>query len=69
MRLGEIARLIGVVPNRCWRKQRWPSEGAAKAHLRALLRAPFVKDAARLNVYLCSHCGWYHVGRGGAHGG
>jgi len=68
MRLGDVVRLIGVTPSRCWRKQKWRSEGAAKAHLRSLLRAPFVKDAEHLGVYLCPHCGWYHVGRGGTDG-
>jgi hypothetical protein len=64
MRLGEIARFTRMRLAPCWRKQKWPSEGAAKAHLRSLLRAPFVKDKAHLGVYICPHCRWYHVGRG-----
>lgn len=63
MKLGEAARLVGVAPNPCWRKQKWKSEGAAQAHLRSLLRASFVKDAKLLNVFLCPYCRWYHVGR------
>lgn len=65
MKLGEVARLIGVSPNRCWRKQRWRSQGAADAHLRALRKAPWCKDGAQLNVYLCPWCQWYHVGHNG----
>lgn len=68
MKLGDVARLIGVTPNRCWRKQRWRSDGAAQAHLRALRRAVYVKDEIHLHVYLCPYCQWYHVGRGGVDG-
>ena len=65
MKLGEVARLIDVTPNRCWRKEKWRSVGAANAHLRALLRAPYVKNKEQLHVYPCPYCWWYHVGRSG----
>jgi hypothetical protein len=70
MRLGEVARLIGLRPSYCWRKQQWKSEGAAKAHLRALLRSPGGRDKDRLVVYQCGVCQWYHVGHepGGSDG-
>jgi hypothetical protein len=63
MKLGEIARLDGVFLPRCWRKQKWRSEGAAQAHLRALKRSSGVKDEDRLNTYPCPYCKWWHVGR------
>lgn len=64
MKLGDVARLQGVKLPRCWKKQKWKSEGAAKAHLRALLRNPGVQNVDRLNVYQCQACGgWWHVGR------
>jgi len=63
MKLGELARLVGMRLDPCWRKQRYKSQGAANAHLRALLKSPVVQDAPQLNAYKCRHCGWYHVGR------
>lgn len=65
MRIGETARFIGLTPHRCWRKQGYPSEGAALAHLRSLLRSAKVKDTAYLHVYSCEYCSKWHVGRGG----
>jgi hypothetical protein len=65
MKLGEVARLIGVTPSPCWRKQRWKSEGAANAHLRALRKAEYVRGEEQLNVFFCRHCKWYHVGHVG----
>lgn len=63
MKLGESARLTGMTLDRCWRKQKWRSEGAANAHLRALLRFAKVKNQELLNVYLCPYCSMWHVGR------
>jgi len=63
MKLGDVAHLSGIRPNPCWRKHRWRSEGAAQAHLRALLRSPYVQNADQLNVYQCRSCGTWHVGR------
>jgi hypothetical protein len=64
VKLGDIARLHGLMRPPCWKKRKWKSEGAARAHLRALLRFPGVHNADRLNVYQCVHCGgWWHVGR------
>ena len=68
MKLGEVARLIGVTPRWCWRKQKWRSKGAAKAHLRALLRSEGVEDAKQLNTFPCPLCGWYHVGHSSKRG-
>lgn len=65
MKLGEVARLIGVTPSRCWRKQKYKSKGAADAHLRALRRANYVQGEAQLNSFLCRGCGCYHVGHAG----
>ena len=62
MKLGDFARLQGVTLERCWRKVKYKSEGAAKAHLRSLLRSEGVQDESRLNVYQCSLCRWWHVG-------
>jgi hypothetical protein len=63
MKLGDIARLIDVTPRPCWRKQRWKSQGAAEAHLRALVKMPFAKDVDRLSTYECKACNSWHVGR------
>ena len=60
--LGEAAR-SNLPKQHCWKKQKWGSEGAAKAHLRSLLKRTFVKDVDRLNVYKCRDCGSFHVGR------
>ena len=62
MKLGDSARLVGMSLNRCWKKQKWKSEGAAKAHLRALLRSSGVYDEDKLATYRCPLCGFWHVG-------
>jgi hypothetical protein len=62
-RLGDALRTTTLHKPKCWRKQRWASQGAAEAHLRSLLRQDFVKDVARLNVFRCKECGTFHVGR------
>ena len=64
MKLGDIARLEGMKPSRCWKKVKYRSEGAAKAHLRALLRSEGVHGEDRLNAYKCE-CGSWHVGHVG----
>jgi hypothetical protein len=61
--LGDIIPANAVRRRPCWRKQGYPSLGAAQAHLRSLLRFPHVHDAHRLNAYRCPHCSDYHVGR------
>lgn len=62
MKIGDTARLINVAPNKCWRKQRWKSEGAAKAQLRSILKSAQVVDGHQLTAYLCRHCQFWHVG-------
>ena len=61
-RLGDLVdpRRIGARP--CWRKVRYLSHGAAKAHLRALLRRPDVYGAETLKAYPCRYCAGFHVG-------
>lgn len=59
-RLGELASVEGAWP--CWRKERWPSRGAAEAQLRSILRRGKAKDVRRINVYECPHCRLFHVG-------
>ncbi len=47
----------------CSRKQGHPTKRAAKRHLTDLKHASYVEDEELLNVYKCSHCGQWHVGR------
>jgi hypothetical protein len=62
-RLGDISEELRRRSRPCWRKQRWPSLGAAQAQLRSLLRSEHVRDTELLNAYLCPHCEGYHIGR------
>jgi hypothetical protein len=43
----------------CGNKQRHNSEGAAKAHVRSLLK---LNPDEKLNVYCCGFCARWHVG-------
>lgn len=47
---------------RCWPKEQHASMGAARAHLRALVKAGLLKDESRARAYRCVHCGKCHVG-------
>jgi hypothetical protein len=63
MKLGEIARLDGLTLPKCWRKQKYKSEGAANAHLRSLGRSAGVQRENELNAFVCPWCKYWHVGR------
>lgn len=69
-RLGDLN--TGLKGRPCWRKRHYPSEGAAKAHLRSMLKmkarkdpSTFKKDPTRLNVYPCACGDGYCVGHRG----
>lgn len=62
IKLGDVARLDGVIRRPCWRKAQHATRDAAIESLTALLGAPHVREADRLNVYACQHCGCWHVG-------
>lgn len=60
-KLGDVVpAALGRRP--CWRKQRWPSEKAAEAQMRSILKRDKSKDPARINTYECPYCGEWHVG-------
>jgi len=46
----------------CWPKEQHASQGAAEAHLRALIKLGKERDAEQLRAYKCHHCGKHHVG-------
>lgn len=47
---------------RCWPKEQHASQGAAEAHLRALIKLGKERDASQLRAYHCRHCRQWHVG-------
>jgi len=49
---------------RCWRKQRFTSQGAAWAQLRSLRKRGLTQEETRgpLLPYSCPHCAGWHTG-------
>ncbi len=62
MKLGDLIPTLQGFGRPCWRKTKHASQGAAEAALRSLATREKLKDPTTANVYLCSHCGWWHVG-------
>jgi len=60
-RLAEVATAV-TLRRPCWKKVAHPSQGAAAAHVRSLLRRDRAKNPTALNTYRCRHCDLWHVG-------
>lgn len=57
-----IGDLVDIGQRPCWKKERHATPGKADAAMRSLLKQGLEKDASRINVYQCEHCGSWHVG-------
>lgn len=48
--------------SQCRDKLRHPTKRAAQAAKRSIKSRPFCRHPEAMAVYLCPHCGFYHVG-------
>jgi hypothetical protein len=51
-----------AVQRGCFGKRPFPSQGAADAALRAMLRAGYCRDGEKLKTYQCKRCLRWHFG-------